>query len=136
MRKAPLAYGLAGFACASALVIAAPVRAQTIATLPSTCSTAQGPCVSAFPVVNPDGTTIGAAGGGGLIDTQLRATPVPVSGTVAVTSLATAGSTQQGAISNAAYTDVTGAASGTMISLLKGFFVQLAEINAKTPTLP
>lgn len=43
------------------------------------------------------------------------------------------GSNPTGAPDDEAYTDVTGAAEGTMISLLKGIFVQLAEINAKTP---
>lgn len=57
----------------------------------------------------------------------------PANSTVTVTGIATAGSTQQGAVANAAYTDATGAASGTMISLLKGIYIQLAEINAKTP---
>lgn len=33
-------------------------------------------------VVNPDGSNIGGGSGGGLTDTQLRATPVPVSGTI------------------------------------------------------
>jgi hypothetical protein len=43
-------------------------------------------------------------------------------------------STQQGAIADAAYTDATGAASGTVIALLKGIYVQLAAINENTAT--
>lgn len=43
------------------------------------------------------------------------------------------GSNPTGAPDDEAYTDATGAAEGTIISLLKGIFVQLAEINAKTP---
>lgn len=88
-------------------------------------------------VIGPDGQPIDFGGGGGSDPQSVNIgnwpETQPVSGTVAVTALATAGSTQQGAIANAAYTDVTGAANGTMISLLKGIFVQLAEINAKTP---
>jgi len=38
-----------------------------------------------------------------------------------------------GAVDDAAYADATGADDGTMIALLKGIYVQLAEINAKTP---
>lgn len=37
------------------------------------------------------------------------------------------------AADDAAYDDATGAADGTLISLLKGIYIQLAEINAKTP---
>lgn len=86
-------------------------------------------------VIGSDGQPVDFGGGGGSSQVEVTNFPAtqPVSGTVAVTALATAGSTQQGAVANAAYTDVTGAANGTMISLLKGIFVQLAEINAKTP---
>lgn len=38
-----------------------------------------------------------------------------------------------GTTATAAYTDATGAAAGTVIGLLKGIYVQLAAINAKTP---
>lgn len=40
-------------------------------------------------VVNPDGSNIGGGAGGGLTDAQLRATPVPVSGTVTATPTGT-----------------------------------------------
>ena len=90
-------------------------------------------------IVTSDGTVVDSFGGGGGGTSEVEVTNFPatqpVSGTVTVTALATAGSTQQGAIANAAYTDATGAASGTMIALLKGIFVQLAAINAKTPPL-
>lgn len=36
-------------------------------------------------VTNPDGSNIGSSGSGGLTDAQLRATPVPISGTVTTT---------------------------------------------------
>lgn len=73
-------------------------------------------------------SSAGGGSGGGLTNTELRATPVPVSGTVTVSSIATAGSTQQGAVANPPYADSTGAASGTMVALLKGLFVQNAQI--------
>lgn len=77
----------------------------------------------------------GNGGGGAAGEVEVTNFPAtqPVSGTVAVTGIAAAGSTQQGAVANAAYTDATGSANGTMIALLKGIYVQLAEINAKTP---
>lgn len=83
-------------------------------------------------------TLIGGGGGGagGTVEVSNFPATQPVSGTVTVNGIATAGSTQQGAIANPAYTDATGAANGTMIALLKGIYVQLAEINAKTPPLP
>ncbi|HWT40092.1 MAG TPA: hypothetical protein VN081_02370 [Dongiaceae bacterium] len=37
-----------------------------------------------------------------------------------------------GNIDDPAYTDATGAADGTMISLLKGCYVQLAAVDANT----
>lgn len=77
----------------------------------------------------------GGGAGGEVTVTNFPATQ-PVSGTVTVTGIATAGSTNTGATNAAAYTDATGAAAGTMIALLKGIYVQLAEINAKTPPLP
>lgn len=87
--------------------------------------------------VSADNPLPTSSGGGGSGPSEVEVTNFPatqaVSGTVTVTSLATAGATQQGAVADAAYTDVTGAANGTMIALLKGIFVQLAEINAKTP---
>lgn len=86
-------------------------------------------------VIGADGEPVDFGGGGGGASqvevTNFPATQ-PVSGTVTVTALATAGSTQQGAVANVAYADATGVASGTMIALLKGIYVQLAEINAKT----
>lgn len=66
----------------------------------------------------------------GTISVSNFPTTQAVSGTVTVSSLATAGSTQQGAIANPAYTDETGAANGTMIALLKGLFVQNAQMIA------
>lgn len=58
----------------------------------------------AIVVVNPDGTEVGgSAAGGGLTDAELRATPVPVSGTVAVT--------------NAGLTALNGAISGTEVQV-------------------
>lgn len=64
----------------------------------------------------------------------------PVSGTVAVSALATAGSTNIGSTSAAAYADETGAAAGTLVGLLKGIYVQneaiialLTSIDSKTP---
>lgn len=86
-----------------------------------------------------DSTEGGGAGGEVTVSNFPATQPVsgtfwqttqPVSGTVTVTGIATAGSTQQGAIANAAYTDATGAASGTMIALLKGLYVQNAAIIA------
>lgn len=41
-----------------------------------------------------------------------------------------------GAVDDAAYTDATGAADGTMIALLKGIFVQLAIIATNTTPAP
>lgn len=82
---------------------------------------------------NPLPTTSGGGSGPSEVEVTNFPATQAVSGTVTVTSLATAGATQQGAVADAAYTDVTGAANGTMIALLKGIFVQLAEINAKTP---
>lgn len=49
------------------LTLAAPLAAQTIATLPSTCAPGPINCVQATPVVNPDGTNIGGGGGGGVV---------------------------------------------------------------------
>lgn len=47
------------------------------------------PTVHGMVVVNPDGTNIaGGAGGTGLTDTELRATAVPVSGTVTASTAA------------------------------------------------
>lgn len=81
-------------------------------------------------LVDPDGNYVDASGGGGTQDVEVTNFPAtqPVSGTVTVSALATAGSTQQGAIANPAYTDDTGAANGTMIALLKGIYVQNAEM--------
>jgi len=39
------------------------------------------PAIKGIPIVNPDGTNIGGGAGGGLTNTELRATAVPVSGT-------------------------------------------------------
>lgn len=71
-----------------------------------------------------------SGGGGGTAEVEVTNFPAtqPISGTVAVTSIATAGSTQQGAIANPPYTDATGAATGTMIALLKGLYVQNAQM--------
>lgn len=85
-------------------------------------------------LVDPNGNYVDASGGGGggpatVTVSNFPATQ-PVSGTVAVTAIATAGSTQQGAIANPAYTDATGAANGTMIALLKGLYVQQAQMIA------
>lgn len=83
-------------------------------------------------LVDPDGKYVDASGGGGGGPTTVTVSNFPatqpVSGTVTVSSLATAGSTQQGAIANPAYTDATGAANGTMIALLKGIYVQQAQM--------
>ena len=81
-------------------------------------------------LVDQEGLYVDASGGGGTGEVEVTNFPgtQPVSGTVTVSGIATAGSTQQGAIANAAYTDVTGAANGTMIALLKGLFVQNAAI--------
>jgi hypothetical protein len=49
---------------------------------------------------------------------------------VTVTGIATAGSTNTGATNAAAYSDESGAATGTMIGLLKGVYVQNAAIIA------
>lgn len=76
-------------------------------------------------------------GGGEVTVTNFPATQ-PVSGTVTATGPLT--NAQQTAITGttatALYTDATGAAAGTVIALLKGIYVQLAAINAKTPPLP
>lgn len=63
---------------------------------------------------------------GPLTDTQLRATAVPVTGPITAVSF----SGIQGTSSSVAYTDVTGAANGTVIALLKGIYVQNAAIIA------
>lgn len=64
-------------------MLASPAAAQITATLPVTCTTSGSNCVSAIPVVNPDGTNIGGGGGSatrstaaGTSDTQA----VPVQG--------------------------------------------------------
>jgi len=44
---------------------AAPALGQNTAVLPSTCNPNSGQCVTSIPVVNPDGTRIGAAGTAG-----------------------------------------------------------------------
>lgn len=88
----------------------------------------QAPVVIA---VNADGTPISGGGGGaggGLTNTELRATPVPVSGTVTAT----------GPLTNAQLTAVTGvatvaawdgvAASATTNSILKAMYAQNALI--------
>ena len=96
-------------------------------------------------LVDPNGQYVDASGGGGGGPATVTVDNFPatqtVSGTVTVSALATAGSTQQGAIANAAYSDATGVANGTMISLLKGIFVQQAAMIAllediKTNTTP
>lgn len=85
---------------------------------------------TATPVCNPDGTPIGTGGGGGSSQVEVTNFPAtqPVSGPLTNAQFTTV----FGAVGAAAYTDVTGAANGTAIALLKGIFVQLAEINAKT----
>lgn len=67
-------------------------------------------------------------GGGSEVEVTNFPATQAVSGTVAVTGIATAGSTQQGAIANPPYADPTGAASGTMVALLKGIYVQNAQM--------
>lgn len=58
------------------------LRSGDSRTLLAVLATQQNPDLSSFSmrVVNPDDTPIGAGGGGGLTDTQLRASAVPVSG--------------------------------------------------------
>jgi hypothetical protein len=69
---------------AAAALLAAPAIAQTSASLPVTCSPATGICVTATPVTNPDGTLIGAGGGGSATRTTAAGTSdtqaVPVQG--------------------------------------------------------
>ncbi len=71
-------------------------------------------------------------GGGGSSDVNVLNFPAtqPVSGTVTVTGIATAGSTNIGSTSAAAYADDTGADAGTLVGLLKGIYVQNAAIIA------
>jgi len=71
-------------------------------------------------------------GGAGASEVEVTNFPAtqPVSGTVTVNNLATAGSTNIGSTSAAAYADDTGAAAGTLVGLLKGIYVQNAEIIA------
>lgn len=59
--------------------LAAPAAAQTVATLPVTCNASGSLCTSATPVVNPDGTNIGAGGG-----SSTRTTAAGTSDTLAV----------------------------------------------------
>lgn len=60
----------------AAMLVAAPVAAQTSASLPVTCSPTTGICVTATPVTNPDGSLIGAGGGsGGSIPTGTAGSP-------------------------------------------------------------
>lgn len=90
--------------------------------------------------VNADGSAIGGggSGGGGLTNTELRAAPVPVSGTVTAT----------GPLTNAQFIAVTGAAnaamwdgtaaSATLIAILKNMQEQgeaLKRIGNETNTL-
>lgn len=73
---------------------------------------------------------------GPLTDEELRAAPVPVSGTVTATGPLT-NAQFTAALAGAAYTDATGAATGSIASLLKGIYVQLVAINANTtPVVP
>lgn len=69
-------------------------------------------------------------GGGGQVEVTNFPETQAVSGTVTVSGLATAGSTNIGAVSAAAYADDTGAANGTLVALLKGIYVQNAAIIA------
>lgn len=83
-------------------------------------------------LVDPDGHYVDISGGGGAAEVEVTNFPATqaVSGPLTQTQF----NTSAGVGSSPVYTDATGAASGTMIGLLKGIFVQLAAINAKTPT--
>ncbi len=75
------------------------------------------------------GVHVLSAGGGGTQDVNVTNASLPVTGPLTNAQLTAV----TGAASAAAYVDPTGAAAGTVIALLKGIYVQLAEINAKTP---
>ncbi|MDX3929110.1 MAG: hypothetical protein QHC90_25330 [Shinella sp.] len=96
-------------------------------------------------LVGADGEPVEIGGGGGTSQVQVTNFPAtqPVSGTVTATGPLT--NAQQTAITGtsatAAYADSTGAAAGTVIALLKGLYVQQAQMitllnDIKTNTTP
>lgn len=58
----------------------------------------------------------------------------PVSGTVTVNAINSAGSANTGTVTAAPYTDPTGAASGTIISIMKGMYIQGDQLRQAQPT--
>lgn len=89
------------------------------------------PVTSAQPVYTVDiSTGLPSSGGGGPSQVEVTNFPSSQSVTGPLTNAQLTAIT--GAVSAAAYTDDTGAASGTVIALLKGIYVQLAAINANT----